>query len=140
MAGLRLGRKAPLVWSYLQLAVSGAATAYFSSFGTYCFCRFLMGMTFSGIILNSLSLGESSHGGDWRGGAWQGQEGRGSPTGGHLSHFLVVGFSSGDLNSQPPTRVLRRPGFSVGSASSKPGTLGCDLPVCELKGLGSLLL
>ncbi|XP_002699386.2 solute carrier family 22 member 20-like [Bos javanicus] len=52
----RLGRKAPLVWSYLQLAVSGAATAYFSSFGTYCFCRFLMGMTFSGIILNSLSL------------------------------------------------------------------------------------
>ncbi|XP_043308666.1 solute carrier family 22 member 20-like [Cervus canadensis] len=52
----RLGRKAPLVWSYLQLAVSGAATAYFGSFGAYCFCRFLMGMTFSGIILNSLSL------------------------------------------------------------------------------------
>ncbi|OWK17189.1 hypothetical protein Celaphus_00013287 [Cervus elaphus hippelaphus] len=35
----RLGRKAPLVWSYLQLAVSGAATAYFGSFGAYCFCR-----------------------------------------------------------------------------------------------------
>ncbi|XP_012580703.1 PREDICTED: solute carrier family 22 member 20 [Condylura cristata] len=52
----RLGRKAPLVWSYLQLAVSGAATAYFSSFGAYCAFRFLMGMTFSGIILNSLSL------------------------------------------------------------------------------------
>ncbi|KAM5248460.1 solute carrier family 22 member 20 [Ctenodactylus gundi] len=52
----RLGRKAPLVWSYLQLAVSGAATAYFNSFTTYCVFRFLMGMTFSGIILNSLSL------------------------------------------------------------------------------------
>ncbi|XP_039696905.1 solute carrier family 22 member 20 [Pteropus medius] len=52
----RLGRKAPLVWSYLQLAVSGAAAAYFSSFGAYCALRFLMGMTFSGIILNSLSL------------------------------------------------------------------------------------
>ncbi|KAM7084995.1 solute carrier family 22 member 20-like [Molossus nigricans] len=52
----RLGRKGPLVWSYLQLAVSGAATAYFSSFGAYCVFRFLMGMTFSGIILNSLSL------------------------------------------------------------------------------------
>uniref|UniRef100_F1RQV3 Major facilitator superfamily (MFS) profile domain-containing protein n=1 Tax=Sus scrofa TaxID=9823 RepID=F1RQV3_PIG len=52
----RLGRKAPLVWSYLQLAVSGAATAYFGSFGAYCVFRFLMGMTFSGIILNSLSL------------------------------------------------------------------------------------
>ncbi|XP_037373488.1 solute carrier family 22 member 20 isoform X2 [Talpa occidentalis] len=52
----RLGRKAPLVWSYLQLAASGAATAYFSSFGAYCAFRFLMGMTFSGIILNSLSL------------------------------------------------------------------------------------
>nr|XP_008530770.1 PREDICTED: solute carrier family 22 member 20 [Equus przewalskii] len=52
----RLGRKGPLVWSYLQLAVSGAATAYVSSFSAYCVFRFLMGMTFSGIILNSLSL------------------------------------------------------------------------------------
>ncbi|XP_004618468.1 solute carrier family 22 member 20 [Sorex araneus] len=52
----RLGRKGPLIWSYLQLAVSGAATAYVSSFGAYCAFRFLMGMTFSGIILNSLSL------------------------------------------------------------------------------------
>lgn len=58
----RLGRKGPLIWSYLQLAVSGAATAYFSSFGAYCAFRFLMGMTFSGIILNSLSLGESRRG------------------------------------------------------------------------------
>ncbi|KAM4845936.1 solute carrier family 22 member 20 [Thomomys bottae] len=52
----RLGRKAPLIWSYLQLAVSGAATAYVDSFSAYCIFRFLMGMTFSGIILNSLSL------------------------------------------------------------------------------------
>ncbi|XP_006861000.1 PREDICTED: solute carrier family 22 member 20 [Chrysochloris asiatica] len=52
----RLGRKAPLIWSYLQLAVSGAATAYFGSFSAYCAFRFLTGMTFSGIILNSLSL------------------------------------------------------------------------------------
>ncbi|XP_058383346.1 solute carrier family 22 member 20 [Diceros bicornis minor] len=52
----RLGRKVPLVWSYLQLAVSGSATAYFGSFGAYCVFRFLIGMTFSGIILNSLSL------------------------------------------------------------------------------------
>ncbi|XP_020020363.2 solute carrier family 22 member 20 [Castor canadensis] len=52
----RLGRKVPLVWSYLQLAVSGSATAYVSSFSAYCVFRFLMGMTFSGIILNSLSL------------------------------------------------------------------------------------
>ncbi|GAB1302073.1 Solute carrier family 22 member 20 [Apodemus speciosus] len=52
----RLGRKAPLVWSYLQLAVSGAATAYVGSFSSYCVFRFLVGMTFSGIILNSLSL------------------------------------------------------------------------------------
>ncbi|XP_075403651.1 solute carrier family 22 member 20-like [Tenrec ecaudatus] len=52
----RLGRKAPLIWSYLQLAVSGAATAYFGSFSAYCALRFLAGMTFSGIILNSLSL------------------------------------------------------------------------------------
>lgn len=75
-ARLRLGRKAPLVWSYLQLAVSGVAAAYFGSFGAYCALRFLMGMTFSGIILNSLSLGESSQGGaggegSSRKGAWQ---------------------------------------------------------------------
>ncbi|XP_007943164.1 solute carrier family 22 member 20 [Orycteropus afer afer] len=52
----RLGRKGPLIWSYLQLAVTGAAAAYFSSFSAYCAFRFLTGMTFSGIILNSLSL------------------------------------------------------------------------------------
>uniref|UniRef100_A0A8C9PHC4 Major facilitator superfamily (MFS) profile domain-containing protein n=1 Tax=Spermophilus dauricus TaxID=99837 RepID=A0A8C9PHC4_SPEDA len=52
----RLGRKVPLVWSYLQLGGSGAATAYTDSFSAYCVFRFLMGMTFSGIILNSLSL------------------------------------------------------------------------------------
>lgn len=72
-AWLRLGRKGPLVWSYLQLAVSGAATAYFGSFGAYCVFRFLMGMTFSGIILNSLSLGESGRGGaGGEGGSWEG--------------------------------------------------------------------
>lgn len=72
LAGLRLGRKAPLVWSYLQLAVSGAATSYFGSFSAYCVFRFLMGMTFSGIILNSLSLGESSQPRRaWRGGGSQ---------------------------------------------------------------------
>uniref|UniRef100_A0A4X2K116 Major facilitator superfamily (MFS) profile domain-containing protein n=1 Tax=Vombatus ursinus TaxID=29139 RepID=A0A4X2K116_VOMUR len=54
--GLRWGRKAPLIWSYLQLAVSGACSACFSSFIVYCVFRFLTGMTFSGIILNSLSL------------------------------------------------------------------------------------
>lgn len=112
MAGLRLGRKAPLVWSYLQLAVSGAATAYFSSFGTYCFCRFLMGMTFSGIILNSLSLGESSRGGDWRGGPGRGRRAMAAPLvrlfpvslwwDSHpvtSTHSLPPGFS-GDLGSQ----------------------------------------
>ncbi|XP_044538172.1 solute carrier family 22 member 20-like [Gracilinanus agilis] len=52
----RWGRRAPLIWSYLQLGVSGACTAYFGSFVVYCVSRFLTGMTFSGIILNSLSL------------------------------------------------------------------------------------
>lgn len=77
MARLRLGRKAPLVWSYLQLAVSGVAAAYFGSFGAYCALRFLMGMTFSSIILNSLSLGESSQGG--AGGEGSAREGARQP-------------------------------------------------------------
>ncbi|KAM9221896.1 LOW QUALITY PROTEIN: solute carrier family 22 member 20-like [Dugong dugon] len=52
----RLGRKAPLVWSYLQLAFLGDATAYFSSFSAYCAFWCPAGMTFSGVILNSLLL------------------------------------------------------------------------------------
>ena len=107
MARFRLGRKAPLVWSYLQLAVSGAATAYFSSFGAYCVFRFLTGMTFSGIILNSFSLGESSQGkggglggGRLVEGAWQPRH--------QTSHLLsCVGCSRSDLDSEPPTRVFR---------------------------------
>uniref|UniRef100_A0A670JLB8 Major facilitator superfamily (MFS) profile domain-containing protein n=1 Tax=Podarcis muralis TaxID=64176 RepID=A0A670JLB8_PODMU len=38
----RFGRRKPLIWSYL--------------FSSYCAFRFLAGMTFSGIMLNSLSL------------------------------------------------------------------------------------
>ena len=92
MAGLRLGRKAPLVWSYLQLAVSGAATAYFGSFGAYCVFRFLMGMTFSGIILNSLSLGESGQGAPWRGGG--SRKGGGQPHRDRSFLFHCVGILS----------------------------------------------
>lgn len=104
MAWFRLGRKAPLVWSYLQLAVSGSATAYFSSFVAYCVFRFLMGMTFSGIILNSLSLGESSQGAGCRGGgSWKGTW---QPHHQTSDLFHCVGFSSSDLNSEPPTGVL----------------------------------
>ncbi|XP_060125826.1 solute carrier family 22 member 20-like [Zootoca vivipara] len=54
--GLRFGRRKPLIWSYLQIALAGTITAFLPSFSSYCAFRFLAGMTFSGIMLNSLSL------------------------------------------------------------------------------------
>lgn len=126
MARLRLGRKGPLVWSYLQLAVSGAATAYFSSFSAYCVFRFLVGTTFSGIILNSLSLGESPQGGALR----EGGQGRGlsSPT----LRFLT--FALWGVLIQGPQLRASHPGLGKtwaligGPTSREPWPLGCDWP------------
>lgn len=128
MAQLRLGRKGPLVWSYLQLAVSGAATAYVSSFSAYCVFRFLMGMTFSGIILNSLSLGESSQGGAWRGGVLTEQ--------GEVAPSLGVFPVSSCWDSHPVTwtqslpGVLGRPGLSA--AAPPAASCGPGLPFTRL--------
>uniref|UniRef100_A0A5F8H335 Solute carrier family 22 member 8 n=1 Tax=Monodelphis domestica TaxID=13616 RepID=A0A5F8H335_MONDO len=52
----RFGRKALLSWSYLQLGVTGTATAFSPNYSTYCALRFLVGMAVSGIILNCMSL------------------------------------------------------------------------------------
>ncbi|XP_066466528.1 solute carrier family 22 member 6-A-like [Tiliqua scincoides] len=52
----RFGRKALIVWSYLQMGAAGACTAFVPSFTAYCVCRFLTGMAMSGIVLNSVSL------------------------------------------------------------------------------------
>ncbi|XP_054853496.1 solute carrier family 22 member 20-like [Eublepharis macularius] len=52
----RFGRRIPLISSYLQIAITGTSTAFLPSFSSYCVFRFMAGMTFSGIILNSFSL------------------------------------------------------------------------------------
>ncbi|XP_060107673.1 solute carrier family 22 member 6-A-like isoform X4 [Heteronotia binoei] len=52
----RFGRKSVLSWSYLQMAVAGLCTAFSPTFMTYCVFRFLVGMAYSGIILNCMSL------------------------------------------------------------------------------------
>ncbi|KAJ7307416.1 hypothetical protein JRQ81_009433 [Phrynocephalus forsythii] len=52
----RVGRKAVLSWSYLQMAVSGVCTAFSPSFTAYCVFRFLVGMALSGVFLNCNSL------------------------------------------------------------------------------------
>ncbi|XP_063001679.1 solute carrier family 22 member 6-A-like [Elgaria multicarinata webbii] len=52
----RFGRKAILVWSYLQMGAAGACTAFVPNFTAYCVLRFLCGMAMSGISLNSVSL------------------------------------------------------------------------------------
>ncbi|XP_048362898.1 solute carrier family 22 member 6-A-like [Sphaerodactylus townsendi] len=52
----RFGRKALIVWCYLQMGVSGACTAFVPNFTAYCVLRFLSGMAMSGISLNSVSL------------------------------------------------------------------------------------
>lgn len=57
-------------------------------------------------------------------------EGRGSPTGGHLSHFLVVGFSSGVTSTHSlPTSSSQETWVLSGPASSKPGPWAKYLPV-----------
>ncbi|XP_070807508.1 solute carrier family 22 member 6-A-like [Pituophis catenifer annectens] len=52
----RFGRRPVLLWCYLQLGVSGTATAFSPQFSVYCVLRFLCGMAFSGIVLNGVSL------------------------------------------------------------------------------------
>ncbi|XP_020633129.3 solute carrier family 22 member 6-A [Pogona vitticeps] len=52
----RFGRRPLLIWSYLQLATLGTATAFSPNFTLYCAFRFLTGMAYSGVVFNCLSL------------------------------------------------------------------------------------
>ncbi|KAJ1105672.1 hypothetical protein NDU88_003077 [Pleurodeles waltl] len=52
----RYGRRAVLIWCYLQMGVTGTCVAFLPSFGCYCAFRFLSGTALSGILLNTLSL------------------------------------------------------------------------------------
>ncbi|NXN95222.1 S226A protein, partial [Rhinopomastus cyanomelas] len=52
----RFGRRLLLTWCYLQLATMGTCSSFAPTFSVYCLFRFLTGMAFSGIVLNSVSL------------------------------------------------------------------------------------
>ncbi|KAM8815098.1 solute carrier family 22 member 12 isoform 1-T1 [Rhynchonycteris naso] len=52
----RFGRRLVLTWSYLQIAVSGTATAFAPNLPTYCLFRFLVGMTIAGISMSTSTL------------------------------------------------------------------------------------
>ncbi|XP_029141435.1 uncharacterized protein LOC107294373 [Protobothrops mucrosquamatus] len=52
----KFGRKALLLWSCFQMAVSGSCTAFIPTFSAYCVLRFLTGMAVSGVGLNCVSL------------------------------------------------------------------------------------
>ncbi|KAM3919832.1 solute carrier family 22 member 6-A-like [Leptodactylus fuscus] len=52
----KYGRRALLIWSYLQMAVSGICTAFSPNYLSYCVFRFLGGMALSGIGLNTTAL------------------------------------------------------------------------------------
>ncbi|XP_007438559.2 solute carrier family 22 member 6-A-like [Python bivittatus] len=52
----RFGRRALIIWCYLQMGAAGAGTAFAPNFTIYCILRFLCGMAMSGISLNSVSL------------------------------------------------------------------------------------
>ncbi|NXC43899.1 S226A protein, partial [Penelope pileata] len=52
----RFGRRVLLTWCYLQMGAMGTCTSFAPNFSVYCFFRFLTGMAFSGIVLNSFSL------------------------------------------------------------------------------------
>ncbi|XP_007910016.1 solute carrier family 22 member 6-A isoform X3 [Callorhinchus milii] len=52
----RFGRRPILLWSHLQLAITGTCGSFSSSFPLFCFWRFMCGVAVSGLILNSFSL------------------------------------------------------------------------------------
>ncbi|XP_064293576.1 solute carrier family 22 member 6-A-like isoform X1 [Phalacrocorax carbo] len=52
----RFGRRSLLTWCYLQMGAMGTCSSFAPSFTIYCLFRFLTGMAFSGIVLNSTSL------------------------------------------------------------------------------------
>ncbi|CAM4577933.1 unnamed protein product [Lepidochelys olivacea] len=52
----KFGRKSLLIWSCLQMAITGSCAAFSSNFAMYCVFRFLTGMALSGINLNCVSL------------------------------------------------------------------------------------
>ncbi|XP_015272340.1 PREDICTED: solute carrier family 22 member 6-A-like, partial [Gekko japonicus] len=52
----RFGRKALLIWSFLQMAVMGTCAAFSPNFVSYCIFRFLSGMALSGFGLSIACL------------------------------------------------------------------------------------
>ncbi|XP_031950700.1 solute carrier family 22 member 6 [Corvus kubaryi] len=52
----RFGRRSVLIWCHLQMATMGTCSSFAPTFTVYCLFRFLTGMAFSGIVLNSVSL------------------------------------------------------------------------------------
>uniref|UniRef100_A0A8B9ELE9 Major facilitator superfamily (MFS) profile domain-containing protein n=1 Tax=Anser cygnoides TaxID=8845 RepID=A0A8B9ELE9_ANSCY len=52
----RFGRRSLLTWCYLQMGIMGTCSSFAPTFTVYCLFRFLTGMAFSGIVLNSVSL------------------------------------------------------------------------------------
>ncbi|NWR95879.1 S226B protein, partial [Furnarius figulus] len=52
----RFGRRSVLTWCYLQMGAMGTASSFAPSFSLYCLFRFLTGTSFSGMVLNSVSL------------------------------------------------------------------------------------
>uniref|UniRef100_H3A6W6 Major facilitator superfamily (MFS) profile domain-containing protein n=1 Tax=Latimeria chalumnae TaxID=7897 RepID=H3A6W6_LATCH len=84
----RLGRKRLLLWSYLQMAVTGACAAFSPNFSTYCFFRFLHGTAVSGIVLNTVSLIV-----EWIPTHWRTVVGTGSGYFYTLGQLVLVGFA-----------------------------------------------
>ncbi|XP_075182803.1 solute carrier family 22 member 6-A-like isoform X2 [Anomaloglossus baeobatrachus] len=52
----KYGRRALLIWSYFQMAISGICTAFSPNYLSYCVFRFLGGMALSGVGLNTTAL------------------------------------------------------------------------------------
>ncbi|KAG9475516.1 hypothetical protein GDO78_003752, partial [Eleutherodactylus coqui] len=52
----KYGRRSLLIWSYLQMTISGICTAFSPNYLSYCVFRFLGGIALSGIGLNTTAL------------------------------------------------------------------------------------
>ncbi|XP_026546114.1 solute carrier family 22 member 6-A-like [Notechis scutatus] len=52
----RFGRRALVIWSFFQMAVTGTCAAFSPNYASYCFFRFLTGMALSGFGLSIACL------------------------------------------------------------------------------------
>ncbi|XP_016160395.1 PREDICTED: LOW QUALITY PROTEIN: solute carrier family 22 member 6-like [Ficedula albicollis] len=113
----RFGRRSVLTWCYLQMAAMGTCSSFAPTFTVYCLFRFLTGMAFSGIVLNSVSLCTSARGRDPPGAC---RGGLCPPPWVHVTPKPTLGTCLGGLCVPPWVHVTPKPPWAPAWVGSVP--------------------